>query len=63
MDRLTSCLLGFDDLWRRQLKLSAKDTIPEPASNAISILKIGEVVLKVVLLQLLVVCRKAALEY
>lgn len=57
------CLLSLDDLWRRQLKLGAKHTVPESASDTKSIFEIGEVMLKVVLLKLLVISRKAALEY
>lgn len=44
------CLLSLDDLWRWQLKLGAKHTVPESAGDTKSILEISEVVLKVILL-------------
>lgn len=50
IDRSTGSLLSLDDLGRWQLKLGAKHTVPESAGDAKSILEIGEVVLKVILL-------------
>lgn len=53
-------LLSLDNLIRRRsLKLSAKNHIPEAAGDTEAIVKVSEVVLKVILLELLIVERKA----
>jgi len=54
-------LLGLDNLgWRWSLELSAEDYIPEAAGDTKTIVKVGEVMLEVILLELLVVRWKAA---
>jgi hypothetical protein len=53
---LNKALRGFDNLSWAHLQLSAKHPIPEAARDTETILIIGKVVLKVVLLEFLVVC-------
>lgn len=53
-------LLRLDDLGRRGcLEFSAKHSIPETAGDPESVVEVGKVVLKVILLERLVVRRKA----
>lgn len=51
-------LSRLDDLGCIHFKLCAKDPVPEAAGDTETILVVGKVMLKVVLLQLLVVGRK-----
>lgn len=54
-------LLGLDNLGRCwSLKLCAEDSVPEAAGDTETIVEIGEVVLKVILLERLVVRWEAA---
>lgn len=53
-------LLGFDNLVRRRsLELSAKNHVPEAAGDTEAIVKVSEVVLKVIFLELFIVEREA----
>lgn len=53
-------LLSLDNLVRRRsLKYSAKNHVPEAAGDTEAIVKVSEVVLKVIFLELFIVERKA----
>lgn len=57
-------LLRLDDLGRRRgLEFSSKHNVPETAGDPESIVEVGEVVLKMILLERLVVRRKAKWQY
>lgn len=56
------CLLGFHNLGRRSLQLSAEDTVPESTGDAESIFEVGVVVLQVIFLEFLIVQREADLH-
>jgi hypothetical protein len=59
MSAKIQALLSLGTLGRRSLQLSAEHPVPKSTGDTESILKIGIVVLKVVLFELLVVQREA----
>ena len=52
-------LLGLQNLGRGKLNLGAENPVPEPACNTEPIVEVRKVMLKMILLELLVVWRKA----